>query len=44
MTKVFLAPVSFFENTVAKVYEVDRKPVFLEDFPFDKIHGGRNYG
>ncbi len=44
VAEVFLAPISFFENTPAKVYEVDWKPVFPEDFPFDKIHGGRNYG
>lgn len=44
VAEVFLAPLSFFENTLAKVYEVDWKPVFPEDFPFDKIHGGRNYG
>ena len=40
----FYVPLSFFENTPAKVYEVDWKPVFPEDFPFDKIYGGRNYG
>ena len=44
VAKVFFVPLSFFENTEAKVYEVDWKPVFPEDFPFDKIHGGRNYG
>ena len=43
VAEVFLAPLSFFENTPAKVYEVDWKPVFPEDFPFDKIYGGRNY-
>lgn len=44
VAEVFLAPSSFFENTLVKVYEVDWKPIFPEDFPFDKIHGGRNYG
>ena len=44
VSEVFLVPISFFANTAAKVYEVDWKPVFPEDFPFDKIHGGRNYG
>ena len=44
VAEVFLAPISFFENTPAKVYEVDWKPVFPEDFPFDKIYGGRDYG
>ena len=44
VAEVFFAPISFFENTPAKVYEVDWKPVFPADFPFDKIYGGRNYG
>ena len=43
VSEVFLVPISFFANTAAKVYEVDWKPVFPEDFPFDKINGGRNY-
>ena len=41
--EVFRVPLSFFANTPARVYEVDWKPVFPEDFPFDQIHGGRNY-
>lgn len=41
---VFFVPISFFENTLAKVYEVEWTPVFPKDFPFDKIYGGRNYG
>lgn len=44
VAEVFRVPICFFENTLAKVYEVDWNPVFPEDFPFDKIHGGRNYG
>ena len=44
VAEVFHAPISFFETTAATVYEVDWKPVFPEDFPFDKINGGRNYG
>ena len=44
VAEVFLAPISFFEITPAKVYTVDWEPVFPSDFPFDKIHGGRNYG
>ena len=44
VAEVFLVPLSFFENTQAKVYTVDWKPVFPEDFPFDKIYGGKNYG
>ena len=44
VAEVFLAPIPFFETTPAKVYTVDWEPVFPSDFPFDKIHGGRNYG
>ena len=44
VAEIFLAPISFFETTPAKVYTVVWEPVFPSDFPFDKIHGGRNYG
>ena len=44
VAEVFLAPISFFETTPAKVYTVDWEPVFPLDFPFDKIYDGRNYG
>lgn len=44
VAEVFLVPISFFETTPAKVYTVAWEPVFPSDFPFDKIHGGRNYG
>ena len=44
VSEVFHVPVTFFEKTPPMIYEVDWKPVFPEDFPFDKIYGGRNYG
>lgn len=44
VSEVFTVPLSFFENTAPKIYEVGWNPVFPEDFPFDKIQGGRNYG
>ncbi len=44
VAETFFVPITFFENTPAKIYEVDWKPVFPDDFPFDKIYGGRNYG
>ena len=43
VAEIFTVPIAFFKNTPAKVYEVDWSPVFPEDFPFEKIHGGRNY-
>lgn len=42
--EVFCVPVTYFKNTPAKAYEVAWNPVFPDDFPFDKIYGGRNYG
>jgi 8-oxo-dGTP pyrophosphatase MutT (NUDIX family) len=44
VSEVFSVPITFFENTTPKICEVEWKPVFREDFPFDKIHGGRDYG
>ena len=44
VAEVFFVPICFFENTTPEVYAVDWEPVFPEEFPFDKIHGGRNYG
>ena len=34
----------FFLETTPEIYEVIRKPELGDDFPFDKIHGGKNYG
>ena len=42
--EVFCVPLTFLKNTSAKVYEVNWNPVFPDDFPFEKIYGGRNYG
>ncbi len=44
VAEVFLAPLHFFKDSAPKIYAVDWEPVFPEDFPFDKIYGGRNYG
>ena len=44
VAEVFLAPISFFETTPAKVYTVDLEPVFHRIFHLIGIHGGRNYG
>lgn len=44
VSEVFTVPVSFFVNTTPMVYEVEWNPVFPEDFPFEKIYGGRDYG
>ena len=44
VTEVFYVPIKYFENTFPKLYEVEWKPEFPEDFPFDKIYGGKDYG
>ena len=44
VAEVFTVPITFFKHNPPKTYEVNWSPVFPEDFPFDKIHGGRNYG
>ena len=44
VAEVFCVPIFFFKNTQPEVYEIGWKPVFPDDFPFDKIYGGRDYG
>jgi len=41
---VFTVPISFFMDHEPEMHTVIYKPVFGEDFPFEKIHGGRDYG
>ena len=41
---VFTVPLSFFAENAPAIYKVEYRPVFGEDFPFEKIHGGRQYG
>ena len=36
-------PLSFFLSTEPEIHEVEWHPDLTEDFPFDKIHGGRGY-
>lgn len=44
VSETFVVPITFFKQTPAEIHEVDWKPVFADDFPFDKIYGGREYG
>ncbi len=39
----FRVPLSFFMDTEPEVYRTSYRPVFSDDFPFDRIYGGRNY-
>lgn len=41
--RVFFVPYDFFENNEPEVHDVIFKPVMDENFPFDRINGGRNY-
>lgn len=36
-------PLSFFLGTKPEIYEVSLKPVLPDNFPYDRIYGGRNY-
>ncbi len=44
VARILRVPVSFFLETRPEIHEVVWKPEMKEDFPFDKIHGGKNYG
>ena len=43
VAEVFRVPLSYFVDTEPEIHEIGWKPVFSEDFPLDKIYGGRNY-
>ena len=40
---ILRVPLSFFLETKPEIYEVSLKPILPDDFPFDRIYGGRNY-
>lgn len=44
VAEVLQIPLSFFRETAPEIHEVVWKPEMGEDFPFEKIHGGKNYG
>lgn len=44
VAEILRVPLSFFLANRPEIHEVVWKPEMGEDFPFDKIHGGRNYG
>ena len=44
VSKILRVPVSFFIETRPEIHDVVWKPEMGDDFPFDKIHGGKNYG
>ena len=43
VSEVFCVPISFFRETTPEIHEVKWRVELGEDFPFEKIHGGRDY-
>lgn len=43
VAEIFTVPVSFFVETEPEIYKISLEVKEPEDFPFDKIYGGRNY-
>ncbi len=41
--RILRVPIDFFMNTEPEIHEVEWHPDLKENFPFDKIHGGRGY-
>ena len=41
---ILRVPLSFFLENEPEIHEVAWKPEMGDDFPFEKIHGGKNYG
>ena len=44
VARTFTVPLAWLLAQEPKVYRMSWKPQLPEDFPFDKIHGGRDYG
>jgi len=44
VARILQVPLSFFLETSPEIHEVVWKPEMDEDFPFERIHGGRDYG
>ena len=43
VSEILRVPLSFFLNARPDVYRIPYQPVFSDDFPFDRIYGGREY-
>lgn len=41
--ETFTVPLEFFLNTAPEVYRTEAQVIPGEDFPYDRIHGGRDY-
>ena len=44
VAQVFSVPLDFFLNTEPEIYHTSMKVIPEEGFPFERIHGGREYG
>ena len=43
VASILRVPLSFFHQTKPEIYEVSWKPILPDDFPYDRIYGGKNY-
>ena len=44
VAETFCVPMSFFLNTKPEIYQNRMHVIPEEDFPYERIHGGKNYG
>ena len=41
--EILKVPLNFFRGTKPEIHEIGWKPVFDENFPYERIYGGKNY-
>ncbi|MGN0464951.1 MAG: NUDIX hydrolase [Lachnospiraceae bacterium] len=41
--EIFFVPLDFFLETKPEVYEIERKAILPDNFPYERIVGGKNY-
>lgn len=43
VAEIFTVPISFFKETEPEIHYLYLSPFTKEDFPYERIHGGKNY-
>lgn len=43
VAEIFTVPISFFKKTEPEIHYLYLSPFTKEDFPYERIHGGKNY-